>query len=234
MGKILVAIKSREMKELVLKKIGNTEVKFSVSSASDFIEFTKCLETEIIDIALIGIDFYIKENLINYPNIFPGSQENKMKVILITISKQNDLVCFSRIDFQNEFQKETCSCPLLGILRDSECKKRNSNNKILIKGIKDIHHIWPKDIQYIEKNGRNTIMEIKNVGIVTTKVPVKDIERKLGNQFCTIYKGIIINVNQIEKVIYGNNKVKLLDVGKELPISRRHLKDIKQLLFQKN
>lgn len=82
-----------------------------------------------------------------------------------------------------------------------------------------------KDILYIQRDGKNANI-ITNAGVSKVRKSLQQVYDELGTrEFIFIDRGCIVNVIHIMKISDG---MAVLKDGKQLPISRSHLQDVKQ------
>lgn len=86
------------------------------------------------------------------------------------------------------------------------------------------------EILYFEVLNRYVIIHTRNESYTTKHRTLKDIPIDLkGNNFYEIYRGIMVNLNQIKDV--KDNSITLMN-GKELFISRRRVREFNEIYFK--
>ena len=62
--------------------------------------------------------------------------------------------------------------------------------------------------------------------------PLKELERKLPDQFLRIHRSYIVNIDFIDKIVrdFSSNLVIVLQSGKELPVSQSYLASVRETL----
>ena len=79
----------------------------------------------------------------------------------------------------------------------------------------------PQDIYYIESSDHKVMLRLKD-GEFSCYAKIRDLEAELGNQFCRIHKGYLVNLSHVE----GYSKAELvLTSGEKLPISKYKYQD---------
>ena len=80
------------------------------------------------------------------------------------------------------------------------------SNALVIKNGSNIHNIKYNDIVYIEQN-KNKMTIHTNAEDISAYVSLKSVAQKLNNSFCTVQKGVVVNIDFIEKVDFNNKKI---------------------------
>lgn len=86
-----------------------------------------------------------------------------------------------------------------------------------------------KDILYIQREGKNACI-VSNTGISKVRKSLQQVFEELNApEFIFIDRGYIVNIIQIMKISGGTA---ILKNGKQLPVSRSHLQDVKRQINQ--
>jgi len=124
---------------------------------------------------------------------------------------------------------------MIGQVQEMIQKLTNNHTAKRIIGEKDgkLIPLSPRDILYLEADGKKTVLVTKNA-IYTTKYTLNEWEELHADySFYRTHRSYIVNINRIEEVIPWFNytmKLKIEGCSQEIPVSRSYVKGLKELL----
>ncbi|MBP1932804.1 LytR/AlgR family response regulator transcription factor [Ammoniphilus resinae] len=108
-----------------------------------------------------------------------------------------------------------------------------TNRKIIGEKDGKLIPLSPKDILFLEADGKKTMLYTK-YAVYTTKYNLNEWEEVHGDySFYRTHRSYIVNINQIEEVIPWFNytmKLKIEGCPHEIPVSRSYVKGLKEML----
>jgi two-component system, LytTR family, response regulator len=104
----------------------------------------------------------------------------------------------------------------------------NGQVKVPIHTKNSIEYLLPKDVVYIEAQGRNTFIKLKNKALLTSVAALKYYSEMLcgsGLPFMRVHYSFIINLDHVTKYSKENGGQIVLDHEKSIPLSKKTKND---------
>lgn len=194
------------------------------------------------DLIFLDIELGEEKNSLEILNEF---QEVNAEVIITTSSKEYAIKALNDYSITSYILKPIDILKFNKAIRKVEAKIKNkkthspvyfniAENVIAVPTLTNMEIVNIDDIYFLEADGKNTIFHLKND---MTKIVLKNIgyyENVLPKKvFFRIHHKYTININKTENLIKTDNFYCLLKNGKNLPISKRRIEELRKFLHLK-
>lgn len=195
------------------------ELPLTLHCLTDGSELFRCLKEEPADLLFmdihlgqtdgVGLVKDLRQQGIQPPTIFLTSLEDR-------IAEGYDVNAFSFL-FKREYREKLYS------VMDRFLREIYFKRTLLIQSHGCTLFLDPKDICYVEADGRNTKVHTSHSSCLDTS-SIQSFARLLPpEQFAQVYHALYVNLDQVRRVDADSL---ILENGQQLPVSRRKRKDL--------
>lgn len=182
------------------------------------------LKASIYDFDLVFLDIYMDdENGIDIARKLLKISPNT-EIVFTTVSLDHAVDAFE-INALHYLVKPITNEMIEVVFQRYNAKRKEKRPVILVKVGRNNQLIFLDQINYLQSSNHATIISLSNSRVISVYSKISDLEKELDDSFVKIQRGIIVNMNFIEKM---DSKECILQNGEKIMLSRKEKANIKE------